>query len=595
MRRLGIAGAVALTALFLVACGTVVIEPVVVRGVRDGTPFSWSIGQVASSTPTGTPAHSPTPTRTPTAPPNTATATVTPSPTVTPSATPTATASPTATVSPTVAPPGNEAAYAALMVAVMSGNQYPDLLSSAESGDLYRCGRTLNTGITALLLTYQRSNDPALLVEINRIMDTLWQNVRDHNGDGYRSLLWLKQGDQHDGRYGKDTDPMDNILCHSLLAGYAAALIDAGDVVRAGEWAEYLFADFVARWDERKGGLPFKDLAHPYLALVRLNYYLARVAEHTGRDPERWQADADEYARVAFDTLFVEDGDLYTWDHRVTYYGKPPYGCQNSEYAALSMISVVDLARAGYAPFADDAVMRRFAATWRRVLDTDTTSVIRGDVCGAGTMAATKFLISFAPLLSMWDSTGYIVARTDNLYQVSPYRGRNITVPAGAYLSAVVLSDVSGRALPSRVTQRATATPEVFIEVYQDGSWGWPEYVPTATPPTVEPTPTPEEAIPPVEFTPTVTPAPDYPPFVYVAAAGGLWLRDAPGGAIIGGVTSHDCVEVLGRSGNWYQVRGGWITALPQYVTGVPSCPSAWRPTHTQTPAYSGGGHAYTG
>jgi hypothetical protein len=650
-------------ALLLAACGVIDVEPVEINGVRDGTPFRVAIGQPGTAaptqqptdTPTPPPTNTPRPTDAPTGEPS-ATHTATPSPTWTPSATPTPTNTPTTpapSATPTNTPPGEgdvwdhnvtsfDAAqlpdnqrghYAAFLSALWdSDRQYPDLDSAAASGDLYRCARTLNTGVTAALTTFRVTGDAQVLAEVVRLMDLVAGNVSDHNGDGYRDLVWMAPyADPSHYWWGRDDHSMDSALCHSLIVAYTWALVEA-DVYtdRAAFWIDYLFNDYIPRWGDKEGSynaLPFKDLAHPYTAIIRLHYYVGRLAAHSGRDASLWNMGARELMEHTIEQLFRPEADFYYWDHRVPGYGHQPYGCQGTEYAALTMISAVDLAAEGFslpaaalewAGFGSDVYMQPFANTWRdRVLGGESLTSVANNVCGLGSERATKYVISFAPLVAMWDPTGYMVARSAALLRNTPYTA-NITVPAGAFLHAVtngqglrpgehaasfgVLPGRGGGATPLPTATYDSAAYPLFVRVY-DTAGHYTEFVradTVVTPPpdatnaaTAQPTPTPEEAPPLGEPTP-----PDAALYAYVIAPRGINVREGPSlySVIAGGLPFHACVEIEANLQTWLRIGTGFITADPRWVEEVAACPAVRRrPVATQTPAYSGGGHAVPG
>lgn len=330
--------------------------------------------------------------------------------------------------------------YADLLTALFNHErQYPNMYTSALSGDMYRIGRSFNTAITTLLAFVRKTGDRTVWNEVNLYMDLLAATITDHDNDGYTSIRWWMPGQESNTYWGTDIHPMDNILCHSLVAAYTWALIEAndpGDNARHDFWIDYLFNNFIPRWALREGnknGLPFKDLTHPYTALVRLNYYLALIAGHIGEDTTQWSASASEYMQHLVETVFVEDGQNYTWDHRVPSYGHEPLGCQSAEYASLTMISLFDLYLEGYDIQLD---MAKFANTWRdRVLTKDELGTVAYDVCGGGSTPVSKYLISFAPLLSYFDNSSLLLEQTNAMIKEGPYAGRNYIVPVANLLN----------------------------------------------------------------------------------------------------------------------------------------------------------------
>jgi hypothetical protein len=321
--------------------------------------------------------------------------------------------------------------YDRLWAAIGNSAIYPNPGEAAASGDLYQIGRTLNVNITALLTAFRITGAPALLGEVDRLMEIARGQLQDYNDDDYLNWRWLRETTSS--YYGDDRHPMDEMLAHSYLPEVAYALrlnvdLNPDYAAHADFWEDYIVNQFLKKWQER-GGLD-RSLTHPYTHFMRMYYYLSLL---TG--DQSYLAEAERRGDVLNSMMREIDsryGVGYIWDHRVPDMGDTPLGCQPTVYALLTVTAFQDLALEGYGRYADPGYMEHYAVTFRDFVLQYGTDQLAGDICGEGDEGFEKFLLSGLSGLAAWDDTGLIQnlaveAYTDNENADHPQR---IFIPA---------------------------------------------------------------------------------------------------------------------------------------------------------------------
>jgi len=324
-------------------------------------------------------------------------------------------------------------------------SQYPQLQrqspdARAGSGDLYQLGRGLSEHVTSLMTTLRVTGDPALVAEVDRLMEIARGTLRDTNGDGYLNWLYLRDSPDASDRpfIGTDEHVMDEILAHSMVAAAAYTLkqnahLNPSYGEHAAFWTDYLTKHWEAKWRARKGiptGFPFvsKYLLHPYSQSVRLYYYLAKLTGDSS-----YHAEAQRIAnRIAGHVKEVSSpvGPALVWSHQYNAnQWNPPLGCQPSIYVTLTMQAWQDLALENFSVFSDGFMQKVANAFSQFVMDDGITSLapnICGGVSRGGVTSTTTTRMTFSIFVGFnyqsvgkWDETGKIERLTRQLYDAS--------------------------------------------------------------------------------------------------------------------------------------------------------------------------------
>jgi len=333
-------------------------------------------------------------------------------------------------------PPQARQWYDRFLYAVNASNQYPNALSSAQTGDLYQLGRFVNDNVTMLLQAFRYTGDLRLLDDVDKIMQAARSQLKDYNGDGFLNWRWLHDPNNAQ-YYGDDWHVMDETLTHSLVAAVAWAYQNNRDLTspsgvnygaRADFWKNYLVNDFEAKWRKRNGvAYPRMDflkyyLMHPYTQFIRYYWYMYRL---TGKQP--YLDEATRRAGVVMDnihTVSTADGPAYVWPHGVVTAGNNETGLQPSTYGQNVANAVNDLVLDGFPGFtqSDRVAFSNGAATY--VVDNGTSSyaaTVGGDssVGGVPYDASISYgdatpaqwaIWTYAPATAATDASGKIAA-----------------------------------------------------------------------------------------------------------------------------------------------------------------------------------------
>ena len=222
-----------------------------------------------------------------------------------------------------------------------------DPLHIARTGDSYYIGRFGNMLETAYVLAYRETGDRKLMDYVNKFMVTAQSGVKDHNGDGFRDILYKMSGA---GKYrNKDTATMEEMLAHGTLASLTLALRDAGYSSTASWWTNYLKNDFARKWAKREPGtrVPDHRLTHPRTNYIRYFYAMYKL---TG---DSWYMSKARSEASLLKKTIRSNG----WAH---WFGRTS-GCTPMVYVPLTSIALADLATNG-SGLVDSATMKRAAS-----------------------------------------------------------------------------------------------------------------------------------------------------------------------------------------------------------------------------------------
>ena len=255
-------------------------------------------------------------------------------------------------------------------------------------------GRGLNYYVTSLLSVFRLTGDPALLAEVDRLMEIVRARLRDTDGDGYRNLGYLA-------RYGdSDFNPKEDSLAHGFLAevayvfrrNAAFSTPEHDYAAHAAAWTDYLRNDFEAKWagrNETAEGLPVDRLMHPFMEILRYSVYMAKLFP----DDVRYRRFNERLADVAlseFRTDTTPSGDAFVWSHVVRRWDPQVKGDPNvcldfqmGTYPQQTMAAFMDLALEGHPGFSDTQAMHKLSRSLSEsILDVTEVAFLYKDVGG---------------------------------------------------------------------------------------------------------------------------------------------------------------------------------------------------------------------
>lgn len=299
--------------------------------------------------------------------------------------------------------------------------------TSATSGNLFLIGRYLNVYITNLLTSLRVTGDLTFLDEADRLMELTRLDLVDTNGDGYRNWLYKNTDPKVSEIYMTDEAEMDEMLTHSLVASFAAALkaneaLDPRYAEHAAFWTDYLQNDFEAKWRRRNDkptGLPVLDfsLTHPYIQFIRYHHYMYELTDDPAYEAEALRR--AELVPLQVREVFTPSGPAYVWDQRfLPDSDAGQLACQPLVYLQFTFQAFQDLAVEGVEVF-DTSFMQRVATTMTDLIMQDSYRLLAPDVCGgvfqkglfseASDRGVPFFFVNFPyATIGKWDATGKI-------------------------------------------------------------------------------------------------------------------------------------------------------------------------------------------
>lgn len=299
----------------------------------------------------------------------------------------------------------------------------PDYI--AKSGDSYLIGRFGNMLETAYVLAYRETGDRKLMDYVNKFMVAAQSGVRDHNGDGFRDILYRLKGTGS--LYNKDISTMEEMLAHGTLASLTLALKQAGYSSTASWWTSYLKNDFVPKWQKR-GGLKH-PLTHPGVNYIRFHYAMYKLTNDGS-----YLSTAKSMA-ATFKRTIRSDG----WSH---YFGQTS-GCQPMVYVPLTSIAMADLATNGSGLIDTATMQRAAAAVASRAMKNSSGTSLAANICGDGSYGSMGSLATFSYTpMAAWDRTGRIEMISERVYNAT--ERYNLNTPLRTPLPAA-LTFVKGR------------------------------------------------------------------------------------------------------------------------------------------------------
>jgi len=263
--------------------------------------------------------------------------------------------------------------YDRFLAALNNSSQYPNVMSAARSGDIYKIGRTVNVDVTTTLNVFRLTGDLQLLDHVDEVMQAARAELRDTNGDGYLNWRWLHSSSET-AWYGDDKHVMDEIMTHGLVAQVAWAFEQNRDLKspngvdyreRADFWSDYL-RDWESKWrarNRKSSGFPFisKHLTHPHLNLLRFHWYSYRLTGNDGylKEARRMAAEMND---SQFSAISTPNGTGYVFPHGVVKYSSHDY-LAPLNYAGYSTQVLMDLAFEPFEEFSREATLVPLANT----------------------------------------------------------------------------------------------------------------------------------------------------------------------------------------------------------------------------------------
>lgn len=359
--------------------------------------------------------------------------------------------------------------YKRLWAAIENPGSSQDPARWAASDNLYTYARQLHTHMQTLLIAFRVTGDLRLLDEVDRLLEIMrdeladsWRGTidgTDGTRDGYLNWVWRNDENSYTG---KDTNKLDEMKTHALVASAAYALHVNRDLAspagraygaHADFWTDYLQNDFEAKWRERENqptGFPImiRPHTHTYHSWLKWHYYMGLLTGESGYSMEAERM-ADVIWNDEIHTTNTAEGPAYVWTRSILSEGGSADYLHPTTYARYVYGDVVEFHLEGFHRWANPEVVGGFARTFSEfVIDEDhaTSSTdwfasdIGGGVSRAGIrsdpswsrMEIYKFEASPYALITAWDDTGRV---RDVSYRVLERLG-GVDSPRTVYLAA---------------------------------------------------------------------------------------------------------------------------------------------------------------
>ncbi len=352
-----------------------------------------------------------------------------------------------------------------------------DVYEWAASDDLYRYARDLHTHVQFLLHAFRVTGDLKILDEIDKIAQIMrgelhdsWRGVlvgsSSDGKDGYLNWVWrYSSGDEY---VGKDTNKLDEMKTHALIANIAYALdlnrnlkspdgIDYG--AHADYWVDYLVNHFEAKWREREDepkGFPImiRPGTHTYYSWMKWHYYMSLLTGESG-----YMKEAERMAgKLREDVREVESpsGTALVWPRGVVSEGSRSGYLHPTVYARYAFHDALDFYFEGFGWWNEETIkeMARTISEW--VIDPEHATGSRdwfsGDIGGDRSrggiessddwnrMDYYRYEVSAYSEFAPWDSTGRIADITDRVmdkFGGSDY-SRYIALPVAKLMNSML-------------------------------------------------------------------------------------------------------------------------------------------------------------
>jgi hypothetical protein len=349
--------------------------------------------------------------------------------------------------------------------------------SWARSDNLYTYARQMHTYIQTLLTAFRVTGDLKLLDEVDRLVEIMrgkladsWRGTADGSSQKDGFLNWVWRGDETQYK-GKDTNKLDEIKTHAMIASVAYALDMNRDLKSPGGraygshadfWTDYLVNDFEAKWRKREGkssGFPImvRPHTHTYYSWLKWHYYMGELTGKSAYTKEAERMEGKLWSDI--ESVSTSAGTAYVWARSVISEGGGADYLHPTTYARYVYSDIVEFYLEGIGRWASDENMKRFArtvATW--VIDPDgakgSKDWFASDIGGGRSrggitsdsswsrMDVYKYEVSAYALIMYWDSTNRIDNMTEKVMNSlgGVDRTRTIYLPTGNLVDAIMSS-----------------------------------------------------------------------------------------------------------------------------------------------------------
>lgn len=346
----------------------------------------------------------------------------------------------------------------------------------ARSDNLYTYARQLHTYLQTLLTAFRVTGDLKLLDEIDRLVEIMrgeladsWRNTQDGTSqkDGYLNWVWRGNSKTY---YGKDTNKLDEMKTHAIIASVAYALESNRDLKSPGGraygahadfWADYLVNDFEAKWRQRErksSGFPImiRPDNHTYYSWMKWHYYMGLLTGKSGYTSEASRMAGKIWQDI--ETVSTSGGTAYVWPRGTQSEGGGQNILEPTTYSRYVYADVVEFYFEGFDRWASAETLQRYSRSVANfVIDENRASgkdwfardigggTSRGGIPSDSSwsrMDVYKYEVSSFAMIMYWDSSNRIDNITTKVMKSlgGVDRVRTIYLPAGKLLDAIMAS-----------------------------------------------------------------------------------------------------------------------------------------------------------
>jgi len=360
------------------------------------------------------------------------------------------------------------------------------IMSNADSDDLFLYGRALQYHLQPVLTAFRVTGDLALLDYVDEVtqrmraqLDYGWRDTKDGTDGRYGEyLMWVYRNTSSN--YGKDRK-IDALKTAGFVAMVAYALEVNRDLAspsgrnyaaHADFWKHWLIDHFEAEWRERSRkatGFPINAHpdAHTYYTWTKWHYYMGLLTGKSG-----YTAEAHRMADIIWNdirTVNVMGGPAHVWTSNITALSSDRNYLMTTSYASSVYGDVVTFHLEGFHRWAEVETVQAFARTVTQLaFDTDDPSRygIAADIGGGEDQAgipsdsgrprrtASAFAGYQYALIGSWDPTGQIIGVS---HQIQEALSANDTarLAAGIFVSGHLQPVLTAAATGTAVTTAA--------------------------------------------------------------------------------------------------------------------------------------------